>query len=82
VIAGQARLTTGKQLGFSGYGLATAQKRSKRETFPAEYGAVVPWQKLIDLIEPHDRKASQEGRGPTSAATGDDAARSPAAAVV
>jgi len=46
-------LIAGKQLGFLGDELATAQKRTRRETFPAEMEVVVPWQKLIDLIGPH-----------------------------
>ena len=43
----------GKQLGFSDYELTTAKKQTKREKFLAEMEAVVPWQALIDLIEPH-----------------------------
>ena len=42
----------GKQLGFTDYELYTAKKRTKREKFLAEMEAVVPWQALIDLIEP------------------------------
>jgi IS5 family transposase len=43
----------GKQLGFTDYELTTAKKRTKREKFLAEMEEVVPWQALIDLIEPH-----------------------------
>jgi IS5 family transposase len=42
----------GKQLGFSDYELTPAKKQTKREKFLAEMEAVVPWQELIDLIEP------------------------------
>ena len=66
----------GKQLGFSDYELTTAlpstkgrawrsdQKQTKREKFLFEMEAVVPWQALIDLIEPHDPKASKTGGRP------------------
>ena len=43
----------GKQLGFTDYELITAKKQTKREKFLSEMGAVVTWQALIDLIEPH-----------------------------
>ncbi len=51
----------GKQLGFSDYELATAQKETKREMSIAEIDMVVPFQGLIDLIEPHYPKASKKG---------------------
>jgi len=51
----------GKQLGFSDSELTTAKKQTKREKFLSEMQAVVPWQALIDLIEPHDPKASNKG---------------------
>jgi IS5 family transposase len=54
----------GKQLGFSDYELTTAKKQTKREKFLAEMEAVVPWQALIDLIEPHYPKASKKGGRP------------------
>jgi len=54
----------GKQLGFTDYELTTAKKRTKREKFLAEMEAVVPWQALIDLIEPHYPKASKKGGRP------------------
>ena len=54
----------GKQLGFSDYELTTAKKQTKREKFLAEMEAVVPWQALIDLIEPHCPKASKKGGRP------------------
>ena len=54
----------GKQLGFSDYELTTAKKQTKREKFLSEMEAVVPWQALIALIEPHYPKASKKGGRP------------------
>jgi IS5 family transposase len=54
----------GKQLGFKDYELTTTKKRTKREKFLAEMEAVVPWQALIDLIEPLYPKASKKGDRP------------------
>jgi hypothetical protein len=58
------QLMGGKQLGFSDYELTTAKKQTKREKFLSEMEAVVPWQALIDLIEPHYPKASKKGGRP------------------
>ncbi len=74
-------MTLGKQLGFSDYELTTAKKQTKREKFLFEMEAVVPWQALIDLIEPHYPESEQERR-PLSLPSGDDATHSLAAAVV
>ena len=54
----------GKQLGFSDYELTRAKKQTKREKFLSEMEVVVPWQALIDLIEPHYPKASKKGGRP------------------
>jgi transposase, IS5 family len=54
----------GKQLGFGDYEQSTAKKRTKREKFLAEMEAVVPWQALIDLIEPHYPKTGSKGGRP------------------
>ncbi|MCP9779964.1 IS5 family transposase, partial [Cyanobium sp. To12R1] len=54
----------GKQLGFSDYELTTDKKQTKREKFLSEMEVVVPWQALIDLIEPHYPKASKKGGRP------------------
>jgi IS5 family transposase len=54
----------GKRLGFSDYELTTAKKQTKREKFLSEMEVVVPWQALIDLIEPHYPKASKKGGRP------------------
>ncbi len=54
----------GKQLGFSDYEQTTAKKQTKREKFLSEMEAVVPWQALMALIEPHDPKTSKKGGRP------------------
>jgi IS5 family transposase len=54
----------GKQLGFGDYEQTTAKKRTRREKFLAEMEAVVPWQALVDLIEPHYPKTSRKGGRP------------------
>ena len=54
----------GKQLGFSDYEQTTAKKQTKREKFLAEMEAVVPWDALVALIEPHYPKASKKGGRP------------------
>ena len=60
----------GKQLGFSDYELTTAKKPTKREKLLSEMEVVVPWQALIDLIEPHYPKTSKRcGRPPYPLAT-------------
>ena len=51
---------SGKQLGFTDYELTTAKKRTKREKFLAQMEAVVPWQALIDLIEPFFPKRARK----------------------
>jgi IS5 family transposase len=54
----------GKQLGFSDYEQTTSKKRTKKERFLAEMDQVVPWQPLIDLIEPVYPKVSSKGGPP------------------
>jgi len=54
----------GEQLGFSDYEQFTAKKRTKREKFLAEMEQVVPWQTLLELIEPCYPKASKKGGRP------------------
>ena len=53
-----------KLLGFGDYEQSTAKKRTKRERFLSEMEAVVPWKKLLDLIEPHYPKTSSKGGRP------------------
>jgi len=60
----------GKQLGFSYYEQTTAKKRTKKEKFLAEMDQVVPWQPLLDLIEPvYPKVSSRGGRPPYPLAT-------------
>jgi transposase, IS5 family len=54
----------GKQLGFGDYEQTTAKKRTKREKFLAEMDQVVPWEALIELIEPHYPKSGSKGGRP------------------
>ena len=59
-----------KQLGFSDYEQSTAKKRTKKEKFLSEMDQVVPWQPLLDLIEPiYPRVSSKDGRPPYPLAT-------------
>ena len=41
-----------KKLGLSDYEQTTAKKRTKKEKFLTKLDQVVPWQDLLDLIEP------------------------------
>jgi IS5 family transposase len=60
----------GKQLGFGDYEQSTAKKQTKREKFLSEMDQVVPWQLLIDLIEPcYPKTGSKGGRPPYQLAT-------------
>jgi hypothetical protein len=62
----------GTQLGHRGaegfaYGdfeQPTAKKRTKRERFLAEMEAVLPWNALIDLIDPYCPKTASKGGCP------------------
>jgi IS5 family transposase len=54
----------GKQLGFGDDEQGTAKKQTKREKFLAEMDKVVPWQPLIDLIEPFYPKTGSKGGRP------------------
>ena len=53
-----------KQLGFSDYEQSTAKKQTKREKFLSEMEAVVSWQALMALIEPHYPKTGTKGGRP------------------
>lgn len=52
-----------KQTTFSGLAWATKGKVTRRERFLTEMDAVIPWPRLLALIEPHYPKGSQ-GRPP------------------
>jgi IS5 family transposase len=62
-----------KQPAFPGLRHAMKKKQTRREKFLAEMEAVVPWTRLLALIEPHYPEGRAEGRAPADAA-GDDAA--------
>jgi IS5 family transposase len=54
----------GEQFGLSDHEQSTPIKRNKKEKSLAEIDQVVPWQALIDLIEPHYPKTSSKGGRP------------------
>ena len=70
----------GKQLGLGDYEQSTAKKQTKREKFLSEMDQVVPWQLLIDLIEPFSKNRLQWR--PAALSAGDHAPDPPDAAVV
>ena len=53
-----------KQPALPGLGHAMKTKQTRRERFLAEMDAVVPWGRLLALIEPHYPKASPKGGRP------------------
>ena len=53
------------QLSFASLDFAAKKKRTKRDVFLSEMGAVVPWGTLEGVIEPHYPKVGpQSGRRP------------------
>jgi IS5 family transposase len=50
-----------KTFGFADDERFTTKKRTRRERFLDEMEAVVPWKRLIDLIEPHYPRISPKG---------------------
>lgn len=53
-----------KQMSFPSLSLAIKKKVTRRERFLAEMDAVVPWERLLGLIEPHYPKAGAKGGRP------------------
>ncbi|MEH6787536.1 MAG: transposase, partial [Paracoccus sp. (in: a-proteobacteria)] len=53
-----------KQPAFPGLRDAMKKKRTRRELFLAEMDAVVPWDRLLNLITPHYPKAGLKGGRP------------------
>lgn len=53
-----------KQPAFPSMTQAMKKKRTRREQFLAEMDAVVPWRRLLALIEPHYPKAGPKGGRP------------------
>jgi transposase, IS5 family len=56
-----------KQMTFASLAHATKKKVTRREKFLAEMEAVVPWSRLLALIEPHYPKMSSKGGRPAMA---------------
>ncbi len=54
-----------KQMTFAALAQATKKKVTRREKFLAEMEAVVPWARLLALIEPHYPKMGAKGGRPT-----------------
>jgi IS5 family transposase len=52
-----------KQTTFASLAFETKKKRTRREVFLSEMDAVIPWARLLGVIEPHYPKAGQ-GRPP------------------
>lgn len=57
-------MTTGAQRTFAGLAWSQKKKVTRRERFLAEMDAVVPWARLVALIEPHYPRAGR-GRQPS-----------------
>ena len=53
-----------KQPAFRGFGDAMKKKVTRREQFPAEMDAVVPWARLIGLITPRSPRTGPQGGRP------------------
>ena len=53
-----------KQTSFAGLEYAGKKRKTRREKFLAEMERVVPWQRLIGLIEPHYPSSGHVGRPP------------------
>jgi IS5 family transposase len=51
-----------RQAGFSDLEYANKKRRTRRETFLAEMDAVVPWQELLVVVEPHYPRGGGRGR--------------------
>src|SRR6266851_2627520 len=57
------------QASFSDLEYANKKRRTRRETFLAEMDAVVPWQELLGVVEPHYPRAGGRGRPPVGLAS-------------
>jgi len=53
-----------KQTSFASLEYAGKKRKTRRESFLAEMDRVVPWQRLIALIEPHYPRSGRVGRPP------------------
>ena len=71
----------GKQRGFGDYDQRIAIKQTEKEKFLVEMDKVVPWQPLIDLIDPLLPQVRLQGRA-TALCTGEHVADPTDAALV
>jgi transposase, IS5 family len=55
-----------KQISFASLEYAGKKRRTRREKFLGEMERVVPWARLIALVEPHYPKSGRVGRQPVS----------------
>ena len=53
-----------KQISFSDAEFTAKKKVTRRERFLMELDRLVPWQALLDLIEPYYPKSGERGRPP------------------
>jgi IS5 family transposase len=53
-----------RQASFADLEYANKRRRTRRETFLAEMDAVVPWQELLAVVEPHYPRGGGRGRPP------------------
>jgi len=58
-----------RQTSFSDLEYANKKRRTRRETFLAEMDAVVPWQQLLAVVEPHYPRVGGRGRPPVGLAS-------------
>jgi transposase, IS5 family len=58
-----------RQASFSDVEYANKKRRTRRELFLAEMGAVVPWAELLAVVEPHYPRPGRRGRPPVGLAT-------------
>ena len=61
----KTKIAKGQQMSFAQAEYAGKKKRTRRDKFLAQMEQVVPWQRLIGVIEPHYPKSGQRGRPPT-----------------
>ena len=58
-----------RQASFSDLEYVNKKRRTRRELFLAEMEAVVPWQELLGVVEPHYPRAGGRGRPPVGLAS-------------
>jgi IS5 family transposase len=54
----------GRQMSFAQVEYAGKKKQTRRDKFLGQMEQVVPWKRLIAVIEPHYPKSGQRGRPP------------------